>query len=86
MPSPMLLDRIKGEYREMPGLRLTLPQAQRMWQLDAADCEAALHTLVHEGFLGVTEDDTYVALPITARVRLRTLKADFEPSRVRRRA
>jgi hypothetical protein len=86
MPTSLLLDRIRGEFREMPGLRVTLPQAQRLWQLEAADCEAALHALVHEGFLGVTVDDTYIALPITARVRLKTLKADFEPTRVRRRA
>ena len=85
MPAP-LLDRIRGEYREMPGLRLTLPQAERLWQIDHDDCEAALNTLVQEGFLGVTEDGTYVALPITARVRLKPLKARLEPGRPRRRA
>ena len=86
MPTALLLDRIRGEFREMPGLRLTLPQAQRMWQLEPADCKAALETLVGEGFLGVMEDDTYVALPITPRVRRTPLKADFEPARIRRRA
>jgi hypothetical protein len=84
MPSLHLLDRIRGEYREMPGLRLTLPQARRLWHVDPADCESALDTLVQEGFLAVTEDDAYVALPIAARVRLKPLKAALEPSLVRR--
>ena len=81
-----LLDRIRGEFREMPGLRLTVPQAERLWQLGHDDCETALDALVQEGFLGITEDGTYVALPITARVRLRQLKAGLEPGRPRRRA
>jgi hypothetical protein len=28
------LRRVKGEYLEMPGLRLTPAQAQRLWGLD----------------------------------------------------
>ena len=67
-------------------MRLTLPQAQRLWQVSIADCESALDTLVQEGFLGVTEDDAYVALPITTRVRLKPLKAVLQPSPLRRRA
>lgn len=30
MPHDTMLKRIRGEYLEMPGLRLTLAQAQRM--------------------------------------------------------
>jgi len=67
-------------------MRLTVAQAQRLWQIESADCQAALDTLVREGFLGLTVDDTYVALPITTRVRLKPLKAEFEPTRNRRRA
>lgn len=83
---PAILDRIRGEYREMPGLRLTMPQAERLWQIGHDDCEAALDTLVREGFLGITEDGTYVALPMTERVRLTPLKAGLERGRPRRRA
>ena len=86
MPTVHLLDRIRGEYREMPGLRLTLPQARRLWQLESPDCETLLDVLVQEGFLGVTEDDAYVALPITARVRLKPIKAALPPSMVRQSA
>ena len=79
-----LLDRIRGEYREMPGLRLTLPQAQRLWQVGRADCESALEALVEEGFLAVTTDDAYVALPITSRVRLKAVKSALTPVAMRR--
>jgi hypothetical protein len=50
-PDETLLTRIRGEFREMPGLRLTFGQAQRLWQLEAHVCEAVLERLVSEGFL-----------------------------------
>jgi hypothetical protein len=60
-----LLARIRGEYREMPGLRLTLAQACRLWQLDAPTCEAVLGHLVDDRFLFRTRDGAFVALPAT---------------------
>jgi hypothetical protein len=47
-PLESLVARIRGEYREMPGLRLTFAQACRLWQVDASTCEAVLHTLLKE--------------------------------------
>jgi hypothetical protein len=64
--SPMpesLAARVRGEYREMPGLRLTFPQACRLWHLDAATCESVLRTLVKEGFLLRTPEGKYIAMP-----------------------
>jgi hypothetical protein len=49
-----LLDRIRGEFREMPGLSLTLRQAARLWRLDAVACDVALRILVEERFLDRT--------------------------------
>lgn len=46
-----LCARILGEYREMPGLRLSATQAARLWALEPAVCEAALERLVAEGRL-----------------------------------
>lgn len=60
LPSDPLLARIRGEYLEMPGLRLTFSQARRLWQLDPAICHAYLQTLVNEGFLGRTPDGAFV--------------------------
>ena len=46
-----LLDRIRGEFREMPCLRLTRPQAQRLFAMRADVCDRVLATLVAEGTL-----------------------------------
>jgi hypothetical protein len=40
-----MLRRIRGEYLEMPGLSLTLEQAQRLWGLDAKTCRDFLPSL-----------------------------------------
>jgi hypothetical protein len=62
-PLDLLFARIRGEYREMPGLRVTFTQACRLWQLDAATCEVVLHTLQAEGFLTCTPNGMFVSLP-----------------------
>ena len=46
-----LLNRVRGEYQEMPGLTLTLAQAQRLWGLDQHQCDGILCALVDVGFL-----------------------------------
>ena len=58
--STALLHRIRGEFLEMPGLRLTLPQAMRLWNLDAATCEGALGLLVHDHFLRETAHGAFL--------------------------
>ena len=54
--------RIRGEYTEMPGLRVTQPQAQRLWGLDEATCRQALDGLVRTGFLRRTDAGQYLRL------------------------
>ena len=48
--SALLLQRIRAEYIEMPGLNLTAAQAQRLqqwlWGLDGATCDMVLAALV----------------------------------------
>jgi hypothetical protein len=46
-----VLMRVQGEFLEMPGLRVTRAQAQRLWALDAVVCEAVLSALVDARFL-----------------------------------
>ena len=43
--------RIIAEYREMPGLALTVSQAQRLWGCDPATCRDATEALIREGIL-----------------------------------
>jgi len=55
-----LVNLIRAEYREMPGLSLTKRQMQRLWNLDSATCTAAVDTLVSGHVLKKTSRDSYV--------------------------
>jgi hypothetical protein len=55
-----LVRRIEGEYHEMPGLKLTEAQAQRLWDLDSDTCHIVLVTLVQRRFLRRTTKGMYV--------------------------
>ena len=46
-----LCTRIQAEFREMPGLKLTLPQASRLFSIDPPRCERVLGVLVDAGHL-----------------------------------
>jgi hypothetical protein len=52
--------RVQGEFLEMPGLRLTEPQARRLWGLDASACSALLGALVEAKFLYRTRDGAFM--------------------------
>ena len=72
--SELTLRRICGEYLEMPGLRLTLPQAQRLWNLDALVCEALMGALVDARFLTRMGDGAFVRADLCARPKVRQLE------------
>ena len=55
-----LLLRIEGEYREMPGLSLTMSQAERLWGLDRGTCGYVLTTLIELGVLKQTRVGTFL--------------------------
>ena len=55
-----LLDIVRGEYVEMPGLRLSRRQAQRLWAIDAETCDAVLGALEHSHFLERNEADEFM--------------------------
>jgi hypothetical protein len=55
-----LLSRVRGEYLEMPGLHLTVPQAARLWGLETLVCDALLSCLVGSRFLRQTAAGTFV--------------------------
>jgi hypothetical protein len=50
---------VHAEFCEMPGLRLTRQQVQRLWSLDPATCLQLLATLVESGFLTIMPDGRY---------------------------
>jgi Fic family protein len=53
--------RVQAEFIEMPGLKLTVPQAQRLWGLDRPTCERVIDKLTATGFLVRTHDDAVMA-------------------------
>jgi hypothetical protein len=54
-----LLQRVRGEFSEMPCLRLTRGQAQRLFALRADVCERVLAALVNDHTLTCGADDRY---------------------------
>jgi len=58
--SDYVLCRIRAEYGEMPGLKLTPAQAQRLLGLDPESCDGLMAGLVTSGFLARTRDGAFV--------------------------
>ena len=54
-----LLRRIRGEFREMPGMRLTIDQAMRLFMLDRHTCAGILDSLVAAHFLEQDRNGRY---------------------------
>ena len=46
-----IVGRVREEFREMPGLRLTLAQATRLWGLERETAHAVIERLVASAFL-----------------------------------
>ena len=56
-----LLRRVRSEFSEMPGLRLTRAQAVRLFAVRPDICERVLSTLEREGVLACGIDGRYGA-------------------------
>jgi hypothetical protein len=71
-----MLRRMQGEFLEMSGLRVTEPQARRLWGLDPASCTALLGALVDANFLFRTRDGAFMrceqASPVKADLKSRS--------------
>ena len=55
-PALDILPRVRAEFIEMPGLKLTVRQAERLWGLDHSTCEALIDRLIELHFLVRTHD------------------------------
>ena len=58
-PLEDLIRRMRAEYLEMPGLHLSVAQAQRLWNLDAETCMSVLKALLADRFLACTSNGKY---------------------------
>ena len=57
-----IIERLRAEFLEMPGLRLTVAQTQRLCGVDKAPCQTALDALIRARFLRINADGTYARL------------------------
>ena len=55
-----LLRRVRGEFEEMPGLSVTLPQAAMLFGMAESVCRRVLHQLIDARFLRRTSAGRYV--------------------------
>ncbi|HEY9462309.1 MAG TPA: hypothetical protein VIR54_04425 [Vicinamibacterales bacterium] len=60
MHARALVDRVRGEFNEMPGLQLTIPQAARLLGIEHDTCRDVIDTLVAAAFLRRTSSGTVV--------------------------
>jgi hypothetical protein len=74
-----VISRIRAEFLEMPGMKLTRQQVQRFCGIESTLCQAVLDALVDERFLSVRPDGSYgrltegdVSRPRQAKAALRT--------------
>ena len=79
------LDRIRAEFLEMPGLRLTIEQAHRLCGVEQSACAEVLDELVREEFLVMKADGRYARLTDGA-PRARPAKVQPQPHARRRSA
>ena len=59
-PVRRLTQQVLADYQEMPGLSVTLPQAQRLWAADQDACEQVFGWLISRGVLRATASGRFV--------------------------
>jgi hypothetical protein len=80
-PPERLYERIRAEYREMPGMRLTIEQVQRLFGIERTECKVVLDSLLKTKFLCASSDGHYARGPDGGTFRRRTAKPDFGAER-----
>jgi hypothetical protein len=77
-----LVDRVRDDFMEMPGLELTMAQAVRLWSLGLDDCRTVVDALVDAGFLMWTARRTIMR----SGGELRMLDSRLDPAHITVRA
>jgi hypothetical protein len=70
-----VLERLRAEYLEMPDMKLTLEEVQRLCGIEQTMCTLVLDALVKTSFLCLRSDGTYVRLTEGSSPCTRPLKA-----------
>ena len=58
-PFRKLVQRLREEFEDIPGLRLTVREASRFWALDEVTCGRVLTDLTAQGFLARSGDGRF---------------------------
>jgi hypothetical protein len=75
-----VIKRLRAEYLQLPGLRLTAEQVQRLCGIERMMCQSVLDALVNAGFLCARSDGTYTRVTEGV-VASRAAKADIAATR-----
>jgi hypothetical protein len=75
LPAEALLDRIRREFCAQCAMRLTLPQASRLFALDQSVCRSLLEDLVSRHELIMAPDGAYQRHDLHLVPRTRSLNA-----------
>jgi hypothetical protein len=81
MSDDRLVNRIRAEFMEMPGLNLTREQVQRLCGVEPPACQVVLDELVNANFLCVRPDGIYMRVTDGDLPRRHPLKADLGPEK-----
>ena len=71
LPYEQVFERIRAEFLEMPGMRLTPAQVERLAGVDQSICQSVLEDLVRARFLCASEDGRYGRVTDASTVRAR---------------
>jgi hypothetical protein len=75
-----LVERVRAEYLEMPGLRLTSEQLARLCGIDRGMCDLVLEALSDRKFLALGSDGRYGRLTGGESIQTRRARADLDAS------
>jgi len=78
LPYREAFEQILAEFREMPDMRLTPEQVERLSGVDRAVCKCVLDDLVRAKFLGVLPDGVYGRLSDTRKPESRPVHGERE--------
>jgi len=77
LPFQQALERIRAEFQEMPGMKLTLEQVERLSGVDRSVCQQVLDALVSAKFLALRSDGSYARAQDGSASRRPALKAGW---------
>jgi len=82
LPYQQAFERIRAEFTEMPDMRLTPAQVERLSGVQRAICKCVLDDLVRAGFLQTSPNGRYGRSSDASTARVRPLREEPDHARV----